>query len=104
MRRFVCFIVLLPVRIVLLPVELALILIGWIGIFVTSMSAWIFNLISTIMFALVLFSRITGTMPVHMFWKSMGVAFVIFIIPYVAEWIVLRIIDLRYLIRNIIFM
>ena len=104
MRRFVRFIVLLPVRIVLLPVELALILIGWIGIFITSMSAWIFNLISTIMFALVLFSRITGTMPVPMFWKSMGVAFVIFIIPYVAEWIVLRIMDLRYFVWDIITM
>ena len=39
MRKVVKFVLLLLVRIVLLPVELALILITWIGIFVTSMSA-----------------------------------------------------------------
>ncbi len=104
MRKVVKFVVLLPVRIILLTVELALILITWIGIFVTSMSAWIFNLVATLVFALTLLGKVTGTMPTEMFWKSMGFSFGVFITPFIAEWIILRIIDLRFLVWEIITM
>ena len=104
MRKIVKFVVLLPVRIVLLPVELALILITWIGIFVTNMSAWIFNLVATLLFALTLLGKLTSTMPADIFWKSMGFSFVVFITPFIAEWLILRIIDLRFLVWEIITM
>ncbi len=104
MRKDVKFVLLLPVRIVLLPVELALLLITWIAIFFTSMSAWIFNLVATLVFALTLFGRLTDTMPTDMFWKSMGFSFAVFIIPFIAEWIILRIIDLRFFVGEIITM
>lgn len=104
MRKVVKFVVLLPVRIVLLPVELALILITWIGIFVTSMSAWIFNLVATLVFALTLLGKLTGTMPTDMFWKSMGFSFAVFVTPFIAEWIIRRIIDLMFLVWEIITM
>lgn len=104
MRKVVKFIVMLPVRIILLPVELALILIIWIGIFLTSMSAWIFDLVATLVFALTLLGKLTRTMPTDAFWKSMGFSFSVFITPFIAEWIILRIIDLRFLVWEIITM
>ena len=104
MRKVVKFVLLLPVRIVLLSVELALILITWIGIFITSMSAWIFNLVATLLFALTMLGKLTGTMPTDMFWKSMGLSFAVFITPFIAEWIILRIVDLRFLVWEIITM
>ncbi len=104
MRKVVKFVLLLPVRTVLLPVELALILITWIGIYVTSMSAWILNLVATLLFALTLFGKLTGAMPTDMFWKSIGFSFTLFITPFIAEWIILRIVDLRFLVWEIITM
>lgn len=104
MRKVVKFVLLLPVRIVLLPVELALILITWIGIFVTSMSAWIFNLVAMLLFTLALFCRITGEMSSGEFWKCMGASFAVFILPFIWEWFILRIVDLRVLVWSIITM
>ena len=104
MCKVVKFVVLLPVRIILLPVELALILITWIAIFFTGMSAWIFNTVAFILFTLALLSGITGGMSSMEFWKCMGIAFVIFIIPFVAEWVIMRIVYLRCLIWEFITM
>ena len=48
--------------------------------------------------------KLTGTMPTDMFWKSMGLSFAVFITPFIAEWIILRIVDLRFLVWEIITM
>ena len=102
MRSIIKFILLLPIRIILLPVELALILITWIAVFFTSMTEWIFNLVSVVLFSLCLLARVTNQMPSDMFWKSMLTCFVIFVIPFLAQWIILRIMDLRLLVWDII--
>lgn len=104
MRKVVKFVVLLPVRIILLPVEMALILITWIAIFFTGMSAWIFNTVAFMLFTLALFCGITGGMSTGEFLKCMGTAFVVFIIPFVAEWVIMRIVDLRCIVWEIITM
>lgn len=104
MRSVVKAIIMLPVRIILLPIELGLIMASWIAIFFTSMTEWIFNLVSVLLFSLCLFSKITNIMPADMFWQGMITCFVIFIIPYIAQWIIMRIMDLRFWVWDIITM
>lgn len=73
----------------------AMTLIQWIGVFLTGFSAVLFNLLAGVFFMLALATLVmgiaTGTEVLQMF----IVSFVIFIIPYIAEWIIMRIVDIR---------
>ena len=104
MRSFAKVIVSLPVRIILLPVELALIIVSWLGIFLTSMTGWMFNLLSVVLFSLCLLAKIVAHMPTDLFWQSMIFCFVMFILPHLAEWFISRIVDLRFWVWDIITM
>lgn len=55
--RFVAF---LPFRIISISVIATLFVLEWIGIFLVSMSSWIFNLVATIMFTVSLIGLCMG--------------------------------------------
>ena len=102
MRLFVKGIISLLLSVILLPVELALIIVSWIGIFLTSMTGWMFNLLSAVLFSLCLLAKIVAHMPTDLFWQSMIFCFVMFILPHLAEWFISRIVDLRFWVGDII--
>jgi len=89
-------------KIVLLPVLIAVILFQWIGIFLNSISgvaagilAFLFVLTGT---ASLLFGLASGPE----FLKMMVIAFVIFLLPHIGNWLIERIILLRCLIDDFI--
>jgi len=89
-------------KIIMLPVLIAVILFQWIGIFLNSLSgvaagilAFLFVLTGT---ASLLFGLASGPE----FLKMMIIAFVIFLIPHIGNWLIERIILLRCLIGDFI--
>ena len=78
-------------KLLVLPLIAAVTLIQWAGIFLTQFSSVIFNLLAGLMFLLSvvgwLMGIITGTETMRM----LAVGFVVFIIPHIAEWLIVRI-------------
>ena len=82
-------------KIVLLPAMIAVILVQWIGIFLTGIAGGIFGILS-LLFALVagasyLFGIASGPEAL----KMLAVGFVLFILPHIAERIIIGITALR---------
>ena len=95
-RKVVRFIVLLPFRILSLPVMAALFAAEWIGIFLVSMSAWIFNLVATFIFIIGIVTLIMGGASGRHCLGMMGLSFGFFIVPSIGEAIVLFMLKVRY--------
>ena len=85
-----------------LPIMMAVTLIQWVGIFLTQFSTVIFNLLAGLMFLIAvagwMFGIGTGAETLQM----MTVAFVVFIIPHIAEWLIIRIAAINYGLRDFI--
>ena len=81
----------LILKMLALPLIAAVTLLQWAGIFLTQFSSVIFNLLAGLMFLLSvvgwLMGIITGTETMRM----LAVGFVVFIIPHIAEWLIVRI-------------
>lgn len=82
-------------KVVTLPILFVVMLIQWIGIFLTGLAGGIFGLLS-LLFALVagasfLFGIATGPEAL----KMLAVGFVLFILPHIAERIIIGITALR---------
>ena len=89
-------------KLLVLPIVVAVTLIQWVGIFLTQFSTVIFNLIAGLMFLIavagILFGISTGAETLQI----MTVAFVVFIIPHIAEWLIIRIAAINYGLRDFI--
>ena len=89
-------------KLLVLPLIAAVTLIHWVGIFLTQFSTVIFNLLAGLMFLIAvagwLFGIGTGAETLHM----LTVAFVVFIIPHFAEWVIIRIAAINYGLREFI--
>ena len=81
----------LILKMLALPLIAAVTLLQWAGIFLTQFSSVIFNLLAGLMSLLSvvgwLMGIITGTETMRM----LAVGFVVFIIPHIAEWLIVRI-------------
>ena len=82
-----------------LPIMMAVTLIQWVGIFLTQFSTIVFNLLAGLIFLIAVAGLMlgisTGTEAIQM----MMVAFVIFIIPHFAEWLITGIAAVNYRLR-----
>lgn len=96
------FLIKLPIKIILLPVVLLLTLFEWIGIFLTSISSILTNLLSGVFFLTALLSYAFGQSTGHETLVIMATAFVIFILPYIAAWAIARLIILKEIIKAFI--
>ena len=89
-------------KLLVLPLIAAVTLIQWVGIFLTQFSTVIFNLLAGLMFLIAvagfMFGIGTGTETLQM----LTVAFVVFIIPHIAEWLIIRITAINYGLRDFI--
>lgn len=85
------FLLRLLLKLILLPVMLAVTLLQWIGIFLTGFSSVIFYILSGIVFLTAILSWTFQIAPGVEVLKMLAVAFAVFIVPHIGEWIVDRI-------------
>lgn len=83
-----------------LPIVVALTMVQWIAIFFTSMSAWIFNTLSFIVFMIACLSYVFQTDSSGEIRTMFITAFVLFIVPNIAEWIIVRMVVLNLIMRD----
>lgn len=89
-------------KLLALPIVIAVTLIQWIGIFVTGFSAVMFNLVAGVFFMVALACLVTGVATGTQSLQIFILSFSIFIIPHIAEWFIVRIAELNYLLRGFI--
>lgn len=89
-------------KLLVLPLIAAVTLMQWVGIFLTQFSTVIFNMLAGLMFLITIagwmFGISTGADTIQM----LAVAFVVFIIPHFAEWVIIRIAAINYGLREFI--
>ena len=89
-------------KVLVLPLIAAVTLIQWIGIFLTQFSAIIFNLLAGLMFLIAVAGWMFGISAGAETLRLLAVAFVVFIIPHIAEWLIIRIAVINYGLRDFI--
>ena len=96
------FLIKLLLKLLVLPIIAAVTLIQWVGIFLTQFSTVIFNLLAGLIFLIAvagfMFGIGTGAETLQM----LAVGFVVFIIPHIAEWLIVRITAINYGLRDFI--
>ena len=78
-------------KLLVLPLIAAVTLIQWAGIFLTQFSSVIFNLLAGLMFLLSVVGWLMGICTGAETMRMLAVGFVVFIIPHIAEWLIVRI-------------
>ena len=89
-------------KLLVLPLIVAVTLIQWVGIFFTQFSAVIFNLLAGLMFLITIAGCMFGLTTGAEAFRMLAVAFVVFIIPHIAEWLIIRIAAINYGLRDFI--
>ena len=89
-------------KLLALPLIVAVTIIQWVGIFLTGFSEIIFNLFAGLIFLITLIGFALGVTAGVEALKMLTVSFVIFIIPYIAEWLIVRVVTLNYGLRDFI--
>ena len=85
-------------KLLALPLILAVTIIQWVGIFFTSFSAIIFNLLAGLIFLITVIGFVFGVTAGAEAVKMLTV----FIIPHIAEWLIVRVATLNYGLREFI--
>ena len=89
-------------KLMALPIIVAVTLIQWVGIFLTQFSTIVFNLLARLIFLIAVAGLMLGIGTGAEAVQMMMVAFVIFIIPHFAEWLIARISAVNYRLREFI--
>ena len=89
-------------KLLVLPLIVAVTLIQWVGIFLTQFSTVIFNLLAGLMFLIAVAGWVFGIATGAETLQMLAVAFVVFIIPYMSEWLIIRIAAINYGLREFI--
>ena len=90
------------IKLLALPLIIAVTLIPWVAIFLTSFSAILFDLLAGMIFMITLAGLLFGVCTGMEALKMLAVSFAIFIIPQIAEWLIERIVDINYGLRDFI--
>ena len=89
-------------KLLAVPIIVAVTLIQWVGIFLTQFSTIVFNLLAGLIFLIAVAGLMLGIGTGAEAVQMMMVAFVIFIIPHLAEWLITRIAAVNYRLREFI--
>ena len=89
-------------KLLVLPLIAAVTLIQWVGIFLTQFSTVIFNLLAGLMFLITIAGWMFGISAEAETLRLLAVAFVVFIIPHIVEWLIIRIAVINYGLRDFI--
>lgn len=82
------FLLRLLLKLILLPVMLAVTLLQWVGIFLTGFSSVIFYILAGIVFLTAILSWAFQIAPDAEVLKMLAVAFAVFIVPHIGDWLV----------------
>ena len=80
----------LIIKLLVLPLIVAVTLIQWVGIFFTQFSTVIFNLLAGLMFLITIAGWMFGISAGAETLQLLAVTFVVFIIPHIAEWLIIN--------------
>ncbi len=94
------FLLKLLLKLILFPVILAVTLIQWVGIFLMGFSSVIFYILSGIIFLIAALSWAFQVAPGMEVLHMLAIAFGVFIIPHIGEWIIERIATLNAALRG----
>ena len=89
-------------KLMVLPLIAAVTLIQWVGIFLTQLSTVIFNLLAGLVFLIAVAGWMFGIGTGADTLRMLAIAFVVFIIPHIAEWLIIRIAAINYGLREFI--
>ena len=89
-------------KLLVLPLIAAVTLIQWVGIFLTQFSTVIFNLLAGLMCLIAAAGWMFGIATGAEILQMLTVAFVVSIIPHIAEWLIIRIAAINYGLRDFI--
>lgn len=89
-------------KLLVLPLIATVTLIQWVGIFLMQFSTFIFNLLAGLMFLITIAGWMFGISTGADTLQMLTVAFVVFIIPHFAEWVIIRIAAINYGLREFI--
>ena len=89
-------------KLLAVPIIVAVTLIQWVGIFLTQFSTVIFNMLAGLMFLIGVAGWMFGIAIGAETLQMLTVAFVVFIIPHIAEWLIIRIAAINYGLRDFI--
>lgn len=82
-------------KIIVLPVLLAAIIVQWIGIFLAGLAGTVLGLLSALFSLVAGATFLLGLSSGPEALKMLAIGFVLFILPHIADWIVIRITALR---------
>lgn len=88
------------IKIALLPILMLAVLGQWIGLFLNGISSVIFGILSTLIWSLALISFMFGQSTGAETIRMLVVGFVLFVLPYIGDWIIERIVGLRIVLGN----
>ena len=89
-------------KLLVLTLIVSVTLIQWVGIFLTQFSTVIFNMLAGLMFLIGVAGWMFGIAIGAETLQMLTVAFVVFIIPHIAEWLIIRIVAINYGLREFI--
>ena len=92
----------LILKMLALPLIAAVTLLQWAGIFLTQFSSVIFNLLAGLVFLITVIGFVFGVTAGAEAVKMLTVSFAVFIIPHIAEWLIVRVATLNYGLREFI--
>lgn len=95
------FLIKLFLKIIVLPTIAFLTMIQWFGIFVTSFTAVVLSILAGLFFFTAVAGYIMGICKGIEAGQMLCVAFVVFILPYVTEWLVLRITSINMWLKSL---
>lgn len=84
------------------PAVLILTLLQWVSLFFVSSTAVIFNLLAGLCFFLSVACYLTKTASGAECFRMLIMSFVIYILPHIAEWLIVRVITLKLLLLDFI--
>ena len=90
-------------KLILLPLLLAVLLLQWAMTFAIRISAWVFDLAAGLIALICVASSLLGLFPWADQVPQLLLALALFLVPYLATWLTMRLISLRFFLQSKVF-
>ena len=90
-------------KLILLPLLLVVLLLQWTLTFAIRISAWVFDLAAGLIVLVCVASALLGLFPWADQVPQLLLALALFLVPYLATWLTMRLISLRFFLQSRVF-
>ena len=90
-------------KLILLPLLLAVLLLQWTMTFAIRISAWVFDLAAGLIALICVVSALLGLFPWADQVPQLLLALALFLVPYLATWLTMQLISLRFFLQSKVF-